>query len=383
MSGYPGGLSPRQQATLDQFRNAVADVKRPSDTDAFLLRWLRARDFDVAKAERMYRHDLKWRKENGIDDMLQSYEASEIVKENYPGGVLYPCKDGRPLWMVPAGVDFQAFIASLTPEVVQRHCTYLMEYTEFLKRSASKEGGKEIQSQYMVIDLEKFSLRNLYCWQAVKTLTNVLQTMENHYPECLEKCIVINAPNFFPVLWKMVRPFLTQRTTDKIEVYGKDGWKENVLNIIDAAQLPAYWGGDMVGPDGDPRCKHKVNFGGRFEEGVTRSASSVFDEMGAQQRTIARRERWELPVDVDRAGLRLSWRFQVATGDVAFGLRMRSGERLLPLRRLDACNYIPQEGSWDCDTPGTYVLEFDNSYSWLTDKTIAYVVCVQTPEEGS
>ncbi|KAH7937755.1 hypothetical protein HPB49_015686 [Dermacentor silvarum] len=51
--------------------------------------------------------DLKWRKENGIDDMLQSYEPAEIVKENYPGGILYPCKDSRPLWMVPAGVDFQ------------------------------------------------------------------------------------------------------------------------------------------------------------------------------------------------------------------------------------------------------------------------------------
>lgn len=117
MSGRPGDLSPRQQAALDQFRNAVEDVKRPSDTDAFLLRWLRARDFDVDKAERMYRHDLKWRKENGIDDMLRSYAAAEIVKENYPGGILYPCKDGRPLWVVPAGVDFPALITSLTPEV--------------------------------------------------------------------------------------------------------------------------------------------------------------------------------------------------------------------------------------------------------------------------
>lgn len=235
----------------------------------------------------------------------------------------------------------------------------------------------------MVIDLDKFSLRNLYCWQAVKTLTNMLQTMEDHYPECLEKCIIINAPNFFPVLWKMVRPFLTQATTDKVEVYGKSGWKEHILNIIDAPQLPVHWGGCMVGPSGDPQCRHKVNFGGVFEEGKTHPSSSLFDEKGAQRRTIARRDRWEVPVDVDKAGLRLIWRFQVATGDVAFGLRMRSGKRLLPLTRFQSCSYIPQEGSWDCDTPGTYVLEFDNSYSWLTDKTIALVVSVQTPEEGS
>lgn len=41
MSGYLGNLSARQQTALDKFREAVADVKRPSDTDATLLRWLR------------------------------------------------------------------------------------------------------------------------------------------------------------------------------------------------------------------------------------------------------------------------------------------------------------------------------------------------------
>ncbi|KAK8765444.1 hypothetical protein V5799_031952 [Amblyomma americanum] len=365
----------------DHFREAVADVKRPTDTDAFLLRWLRARDFDVAKAERMYRQDLKWRKENGIDDMLHSYEPSEIVKETYPGGILYPCKDGRPMWMLPAGVDFAAFIAALTPAVVIRHCIYLMEYTESIKRSASKELDHEIHSHYMVIDMEKFSLRNIYSWQAVKTLTNVLQVMEANFPECLEKCIIINSPSFFPMMWKLVRPFLTDRTSSKVEVCGKDGWKERLLCIIDAEHLPVHWGGNMMGPGNDPQCRHKVNFGGRFEEGVDLMESSVFGESDAQLQTISRRDRWELPVTVDKAGVWISWRFQTASGDLAFGLRSNSGEYLVPLRRLEACCHIPQEGSWLCDTPGTYVLEFDNSYSWITDKKIAYFVKVHSSEE--
>nr|XP_050026709.1 SEC14-like protein 2 isoform X4 [Dermacentor andersoni] len=382
MSGYLGDLSARQQAALDKLREAVADVKKPSHTDAFLLRWLRAREFDVSKAERMYRNDLEWRKENGVDDIFSSYKIPELVKENFPGAILHPCKDGRPMWLIPAGIDMKAFVAALTPAVVQRHCIYMLEYAESLKRSASKEAAAEMETHYLVIDVENFSLRQVYSWQAVKTITDMLQMMEDHFPECLEKCIMINAPHFFPIMWKLIRPFLTQRTTDKVEIFAKDGWKERLLEIVDAEILPAHWGGNMLGPDGDPMCRHKVNYGGRFEEGATTASyDSVFDEKDAQQQTIGRRDRWELPVDVAEAGARLNWRFQTAAGDLAFGLRNHCGQSLVPLQRLGACSLVPQEGTWHCVTPGTYVLEFDNTYSWLNDKTLAYIVNVDYPEK--
>ncbi|XP_077488121.1 SEC14-like protein 2 [Amblyomma americanum] len=381
MSGYLGDLNARQQAALNQFREAVANVKKPAHSDAFLLRWLRARDFNVAKAESMYRYDLEWRKENGVDDILHDYKIPELVKENFPGVILHPCKDGRPLWLIPSGIDIKAFVAVLTPPVVQHHCIYMLEYAESLKRAASKERDKELETHYLVIDCEKFSLRQVYSWQAVKAITDMLQMMEDHFPECLEQCIIINAPYFFPIMWKLIRPILTKRTTEKVRVFGKeDGWKEHLLGIVDAESLPVHWGGSMVGPGNDPECRHMVNFGGRFEEGVDLSGSSVFGQDGAKERTIGRRDRWELPVDVAKAGVRISWRFQTASGDLAFGLRSHTGEALVPLRRLQACAHIPQEGSWHCAQPGTYVLEFDNSYSWVNGKTLAYVVKLHTPE---
>ncbi|XP_065302706.1 SEC14-like protein 2 isoform X1 [Dermacentor albipictus] len=383
MSGYLGDLSARQQAALDKFREAVADVKKPWHSDACLLRWLRAREFDVSKAERMYRNDLEWRKENGVDDILSSYKIPEIVKENFPGAILHPCKDGRPMWLIPAGIDMKALVAALTPAVVQRHCIYLQRYTESLKLSVSKGAAAEIETHYLVIDVENFALRQVYSWQAVKTITDMLKMMEDHFPECLEKCIIVNAPDFFPTMWKLIRPFLTERTTDKVEIFAKaDAWKERLVDIVGAASLPAHWGGDMVGPDGDTRCRHMVNYGGRFEEGPDRPTWSLFDEPGAKKRTIGRRDRWELQVNVSCVGVQLSWRFQTAAGDVAFGLRMRDGETLLPLRRIDASGQIPQEGSWHCARAGTYVLQFDNSYSWMTDKKLVYVVKVQASDKS-
>ncbi|XP_077553714.1 SEC14-like protein 2 [Haemaphysalis longicornis] len=113
----------------------------------------------------------------------------------------------------------------------------------------------------------------------------MLQMMEDHFPECLEKCYSINAPGFFPILWKLIRPFLTERTVDKIKIFGKDGWREKLLDLMDPALLPAHYGGDMMGPDNDARCRHKINYGGQFEEGAEKPAS-VFSDDEAQQRNI-------------------------------------------------------------------------------------------------
>ncbi|KAM4890962.1 SEC14-like protein 2 isoform 2-T2 [Sylvia borin] len=57
MSGRVGDLSPRQAEVLAQFREKLQDVlpSLPSQDDYFLLKWLRARSFDLPKAEAMLR----------------------------------------------------------------------------------------------------------------------------------------------------------------------------------------------------------------------------------------------------------------------------------------------------------------------------------------
>lgn len=60
MSGHVGDLSPQQEAALQQFKVALQDIpNKPDDTDYYYLRWLRARKFDVEKAELMFRNVSK------------------------------------------------------------------------------------------------------------------------------------------------------------------------------------------------------------------------------------------------------------------------------------------------------------------------------------
>lgn len=57
MSGHYGDLSSQQEQALASFRDAVADIPdKPEDDDYYYLRWLRARKFNVRKAETMLRN---------------------------------------------------------------------------------------------------------------------------------------------------------------------------------------------------------------------------------------------------------------------------------------------------------------------------------------
>nr|XP_054922069.1 SEC14-like protein 4 [Dermacentor andersoni] len=136
-------------------------------------------------------------------------------------------------------------------------------------------------------------------------------------------------------------------------------------------------------PDGCTKLELKVNYGTGLEEGFDRKANSLFGESGVQQRIIGHRDGWELPISVSKAGARLTWRFQTTSGNLAFGLRTSSGTSQVALERIETGSYVPQGGSWQCDTPGTYGLEFDNTHSWLSRKTLAYMVNLRAPEESA
>lgn len=63
--------------------------------DAHLLRFLRARDFDVARASDMVQKSVKWRKQHNVDEILQEFEAPPILKQFFPGCWHHNDKEGR------------------------------------------------------------------------------------------------------------------------------------------------------------------------------------------------------------------------------------------------------------------------------------------------
>ncbi|KAL1435891.1 hypothetical protein MTO96_010661 [Rhipicephalus appendiculatus] len=379
MSGYLQDLDERQRTVLEQFREAVADVRRPEHTDANLLRWLRAREFDLDRAEQMYRQHLQWRQQNHAVIFGGKGKGYSMQCE----GTLR-CKKGHPVWLINIGsVDIKGFLQVLPQADIYRHCMYLLELQEKIKKETSQKLGREIESQYVIMDYDGFSVRQLYSWQVLNLLTDLLKMYEANFPESLEKAFVINVPSFFPVLWKIMRPLLTQRNG------GQDGWKAAIAECMDLSKLPAQWGGTLKGPDGDPRCPHLVCPGGEVPDEYRDELASkkLYGREGVQHFTVERRGRFEMPVTVDQPDSRIRWTFQTAKGDLGFGVRYQppstsSGgveEQLLEVHRVPSCSLVPEHGSHVCTKRGTYVLQFDNSFSWMSSKDVAYEIQIVPP----
>jgi CRAL/TRIO, N-terminal domain len=69
--GYLGDLSPEQEkvlALLKEHIKANHPTPRPFD-DAYLLRFCRAREFDIKKVILMFDNMMDWRKNNQVDEM--------------------------------------------------------------------------------------------------------------------------------------------------------------------------------------------------------------------------------------------------------------------------------------------------------------------------
>ena len=67
----------------------VYDLFAKIPKDAHILRFLRARDFNMEKAREMLVHSLAWRKLRNIDRLLENYTTPQVIETYYPGGWHY------------------------------------------------------------------------------------------------------------------------------------------------------------------------------------------------------------------------------------------------------------------------------------------------------
>lgn len=386
-SGYPGHLSDKQQLALDELKGRLVDARSDQHTDSFLLRWLRARDFDVSKAENLLREDIKWRAEKNIDSFTKTYKSSEVVRRYFPGGLFHHDRGGRPLWILPFGNgDFKGILQCVPSQHIADEVVYTLERINEEKLKQVQKLGPIEDSMTIVFDFENLSLRQVYSLQVINCVRGMMTVYESHYPETLHRAFIINAPAIFPIFWRLIRPFLTQRTVNKVLIFGREGWKSTLLEYVDPSQLPVWWGGDLLGADGDAKCSDTVRPGGEVPcELYAHNVPGLWGEPGVQQCSLARGTALEVPMVVERVGSVLDWRFQCKSQDLCFGLTLLNGDEsiseVLPPRKVP-CNLLPETGQLECQEPGTYIFKFDNSESWFSKKDFCYVINVKNEEEA-
>lgn len=389
MSGYLGDLSEKQEQALNEFKRRIQDIWKEEFTDHFLLRWLRAREFDINKAEYMLRQNQIWRRENNIDSVLETYQWPQVLKTYFPGGMCNHDRSGRPVWIMRFGnADYKGMLECVPKEEMFKVCYYQIEQMFADMRRQSKMQGKNVETVTILCDYDNFSLNQVYSFKAIEFLREMAAQYEANYPEMLERCFFINTPSFFPIFWKIFRTFLSEKTATKVEVFPRDVWKSALVKYVDPSQLPVHWGGEVRGPDGDPECSNKVGRGGKVPvELYLKNGPKVWDDPHSVTCSLERGEHIEVPVQVERDGCILRWKFQTGPGDdVDFSVTrgstnsVKGKAQVIPVTRIK-CDLVPEKGQLESLEKGAYTFRFDNNFSWFTKKRLSYVLQVIYPED--
>ncbi|KAJ7638219.1 CRAL-TRIO domain-containing protein [Roridomyces roridus] len=247
--GHLGNLTSAQEAALTKVAaelRAEGAFVESRHGDAALLRFLRARKFDVRKAKEMLLAAEKWRKEFGVDELVRTFQFNELeeVDKYYPQSYHKTDKSGRPIYIECIGnLNVKALYACTTQErLLQR---LVVEYEAFLNTriaACSAAAGHPIEKSLTILDLGGVSLSNfIRVKDYVFASTYIGQNM---YPEVLGSFYIINAPWSFSAVWAVIRPWLDPATVAKVQIVGGPSvYRPLLLAQIDAENLPCAFGG--------------------------------------------------------------------------------------------------------------------------------------------
>lgn len=207
-----------------------------------LLRYLRARNWDVPKAIKMLTETLVWRREVGIthgEEDDHPLKPEDIAVENETGKEILLGYDyeNRPLFYLKNGRQ--------NTESSFRQVQQML----FMMESATTITPQGVEKMCVLVDFKSYKEPGIISDKAppLSIAKMCLHIMQNHYPERMGKCILINIPWFIWAFLKMMYNFLDPATKEKVI------FDEPFTNHIDPTQLEATYNGKL-----DFHYKHDV-----------------------------------------------------------------------------------------------------------------------------
>lgn len=191
----------------------------------------------------------EWRQAHNIDAVLSSpIPAFFSVKDAYVHAVVGRTRDGMPVIVEGMG-GFKHTMSKLraqgvTPKQMLHQFVFVMEYITQRLDPTPWPAGKFVR----IYDFKGISFGDISDSEAVGLGKQMMDMLEQYYPERMAKAFVVNIPGFFSILWKMVRPMLDPRTAEKITVVsGKKGALNALRTVMDDEVIPKEYGGNGVG----------------------------------------------------------------------------------------------------------------------------------------
>ena len=121
-------------------------------------------------------------------------------------------------------------------EVKLKYLVYLLEKCV---QAMDEENG--VEKIVWIVDWKGYS--QLSGMSMSKLSVEVLDIVQNHYPERLGVAYLFNPPWIWNVFWKMISPFMTDVTKSKVKMMNNKDLKP-ILDAIDTEVLETEFGGN-------------------------------------------------------------------------------------------------------------------------------------------
>lgn len=211
--------SAEEQAKVAQLREAMGPLSGREAlycSEDCLHRYLRARNFNLKKSEKMLRECLKWRasykpEEIKWDEVAAEAETGKVYRASFTdrwGRTVIVMRPGNQNTSDPAG-QIRHLVHSLENAII------------------NLPSGQE--QMVWLVDFKGWTVRKSVPLSTVREVAYVLQTM---YPERLKVAILYDPPRIFEGLWTLVKPFLDPKTFKKVKfVYNS---KPESVKLVEA-----------------------------------------------------------------------------------------------------------------------------------------------------
>ncbi|KAB8199838.1 CRAL/TRIO domain protein [Aspergillus parasiticus] len=216
-----------QQAITDmkpeEIRVTLWNMVKQDNPDSLLLRFLRARKWDIKKALIMLVSTIRWRLQDvKVDDDIvkngelaaleqskssdpeEKRKGEEFLKQMRMGkGYIHGVdKDGRPICVIRVRLHKPA---DQSTDTLDRFTVYTIE-------SARMMLSPPVETACVVFDMTGFSLANMD-YHPVKFM---IKCFEANYPECLGVVLIHKAPWIFSGIWNIIKGWLDPVVASKI-----------------------------------------------------------------------------------------------------------------------------------------------------------------------
>ncbi|KAG1339011.1 patellin-6-like [Cocos nucifera] len=342
-------LKPAEQRSLQELKNllSASSSSKPlamwgvpilgpaadERADVVLLKFLRARDFNVVQAHAMLARCVEWREEFGADGVVDE----ELGFKELEGVVAYlhgPDRAGHPVCYNAYGVFKDREMYDRVFGDGEKMKKFLRWRVQVMERGVRqlqlRPGG--INSIIQITDLKDMPKREL------RVASNqILSLFQDNYPELVARKVFINVPWYFSMLYAMISPFLTERTKSKFVIAREGNVAETLYKFIRPEFVPVRYGG--------------LSRPGDLQNGPPKPASEFTIKGG------------------EKAGATIAWDIAVGGWDLDYGAEYVPSEegsyaiQVEKTRRIPATAEKPIHNAFTSKEAGKLVLSVDNTSS--------------------